>query len=165
MQADLDGLGSILSNSGAKVFRFPNSIFSQLHRWRPCDLYSYLRSNTIFFHWPQIKWWWVSDLATLVVSLGFSGLRGATFDYIICGILLIRSRPDNSSGSLVCEKIPDASLFLQTDNVPSTEEGRGGKERRVWGRKRRKTINWVLASKLLSKLDLTAGTFLLLTWY
>ena len=76
---------------------------------------------------------WVSDLATSFVSLGFSGLRGivVTFDYIICGILLIRSRPDNSSGSLVCEKIPDASPFLQTDNVPGKEEGRGGEERRI----------------------------------
>ena len=69
-------------------------------------------------------------MATLFVSLGFSDSRGiaVTFDYIICGILLIRSRPDNSSRSLVCEKIPDASLFLQTDNVPSKEEGREGFE-------------------------------------
>ena len=64
--------------------------------------------------------------STLVVSLDFFGLRGivVTFDYIICGILLIRSRPDNSSGSLVCEKIPALpSSYKQTKFPVQRKEG------------------------------------------
>ena len=51
--------------------------------------------------------------------------------------LLIWPRPDNSSGSLVCEKFLAASPFFNnTDKAPRREEGRGeeAERRRTEGR-------------------------------
>ena len=63
--------------------------------------------------------------------------RSYFVNYIICGIPLIWPRPDNSSGSLVCEKFLAASPFFNnTDKAPRREEGRGeeAERRRTEGR-------------------------------
>ena len=76
-------------------------------------------------------------------------VRSYFVDYIICGIPLIWPRPDNSSGSLVCEKFLAASPFFNnTDKAPRREEGRGEEaerrrtEGRIWGKDKKRGFLW-----------------------
>ena len=76
-------------------------------------------------------------------------VRSYFVDYIICGIPLIWPRPDNSSGSLVCEKFLAASpFFSNTDKAPRREEGRGEEaerrrtEGRIWGKDKKRGFLW-----------------------
>ena len=186
--------GSIFSNSvAAKVFLFPNSIFSLLESWIPVPLLNpqqisidtwfiislvlifvilviryncFLSSGKIFDNiawifgkpWPG---WWRANLfyswhlqkcnSLEIFKNKLQCLLAWNFlvDYIICGIPLIWPRPDNSSGSLVCEKFLAASpFFSNTDKAPRREEGRGEEaerrrtEGRIWGKDKKRGFLW-----------------------